>query len=303
MPKRRSKPSRRRKSAIKLPLRAVVTLIIIVAIVAGVWAALHPHEAKYYILTWTKQFPGKPMPTEQPARPIPPTEGSDNLAYGIPGEADCIVDREGYALGYSEYHEQAIWVIYRMTAEEATTKVASRNNNFRKDPAIPTGSATPADYRNSGRDRGHLASAADMAFSNKTMDESFYMSNMSPQAPDFNRGVWKRLEEQVRSFAVEGGDIYIVTGPVLPKIKTVTIGANRVTVPNAYYKVIYDRSPPEKMLGFVLPNESSNRPLKDFAVTVDAVEQLTGLDFFSELPPEKQAQLESSLTVNAWLWD
>ena len=57
------------------------------------------------------------------------------------------------------------------------------------------------------------------------------------------------------------------------------------------------------MLGFVLPNESSNRPLKDFAVTVDAVEQLTGLDFFSELPPEKQAQLESSLTVNAWLWD
>jgi len=155
----------------------------------------------------------------------------DNLALGVPGPADTIVEREGYALGYIEKHEQPAWVIYRMTKAEAITKAAKRGNDFREDPAIPTGSATLADYRRSGYDRGHLAPAADMAFSERTMSESFYMSNMSPQKPAFNRGIWKDLEEQVRQFAISEHDIYVVTGPILPETKTVTIGANRVTVP------------------------------------------------------------------------
>ena len=103
----------------------------------------------------------------------------DNLSLGVPGPADTIIDRPGYALGYIEKHEQPAWVIYRMTADEATTKAAKRGNDFRPDPKIPTGSATLADYRRSGYDRGHLAPAADMAFSGQTMSDSFYMSNMS----------------------------------------------------------------------------------------------------------------------------
>ena len=105
----------------------------------------------------------------------------DNLALGIPGKADTIVDRLGFALGYIEKHEQPAWVIYRMTRTEATTKAAKRSDKFRPDPEIPTGSATLADYRRSGYDRGHLAPAADMAFSAQTMADSFFMSNMSPQ--------------------------------------------------------------------------------------------------------------------------
>ncbi len=188
MPKRKKSSSRKRKSTIKLPLSVVITLIIIAAIVIGVWAALHPYEAKYYVQTWTEQYLGWPTRPTQPAQPIPSTEGSDNLAFGVSGPADCIIDREGYALGYIEYHEQPAWVIYHMTKEESTTKATSRNDNFREDPAIPSGSATLADYRGSGYDRGHLAPAANMAYSVKTMDESFYMSNMSPQRGEFNRG-------------------------------------------------------------------------------------------------------------------
>ena len=235
---KRKKSSRKRKSTIKLPLSVIITLIIIVAIIAGVWAYMHPEEAKYYVQTWTEQYlgwPTRPTQPQQPAQPIPSTEGSDNLAFGVPGPADCIIDREGYALGYSEYHEQARWVIYHMTKAEATTKAASREDNFRPDPEIPTGSATLADYKNSGKDRGHMAPAADMSFSPKTLDESFFMSNMSPQEPDCNRGVWKDLEAQVRSFAITEGDVYVVTGPILPKTKTITIGPNEVTVPSAYY--------------------------------------------------------------------
>lgn len=118
-----------------------------------------------------------------------------------------------------------------------------------------------------------------------------------------NRGIWADLENQIRTFAVSEGDIYVVTGPILPETKTKTIGASKMTVPDAYYKVVYDTTEPEKMIGFILPNENSSKSLKSFAVTVDAVEMATGLDFFSELPQDKQNRLESSIDVNAWKWD
>lgn len=242
-------------------------------------------------------------PKTQTQQPIITVKSNfDNLALGVPGQADSIVDREGYSLGYIELHEQPAWVIYKMTKTEAVTKAAKRGDDFREDPLVPTGSATLADYRRSGYDRGHLAPAADMAFSEKTMSESFFMSNMSPQKPAFNRGVWKELEEQVRQFAIAEGEIYVVTGPILPETKTITIGPGKVTVPQYYYKVIYDLTPPSKMIGFILPNEGSDKPLQDFAVTVDAVEEATGLNFFSLVPQPLQEQLESTISVRDWKW-
>jgi endonuclease G len=231
-----------------------------------------------------------------------PISKYDNLSFGIPGPADTIIDRIGYALGYIEKHEQPAWVIYRMTADEATTKAVKRGDDFRPDPQIPTGSATLADYRSSGYDRGHLAPAADMAFSGQTMSDSFYMSNMSPQKPAFNRGVWMNLEAQIRQFAISEKDIYVVTGPIFPKDKTITVGSNAVTVPPAYYKVVYDLTPPQKMIGFIVPHEGSKASLSSFAVTVDAVEDATGLNFFSTLSEDQQAALEGTITIDAWDW-
>ena len=82
-----------------------------------------------------------------------PASQYDNLTYGVPGKADTIINRPGYALGYIEYHKQPAWVIYIMTREEAITKAVKRTNRFRPDPQIPTGSATLTDYRRSGFDR------------------------------------------------------------------------------------------------------------------------------------------------------
>ena len=229
--------------------------------------------------------------------------GSDNLVLGIPGPADTIIDRPGYALGYCEAHEQAAWVIYRLTAEELRTKVSSRSDDFRADPDIPTGSATPADYKKSGFDRGHMAPAADMAHSARTMSDSFFMSNISPQRPECNRKIWKDLENQVRKFALVEQDVYIVTGPILPKTPSLTIGPNEVTVPDAFYKIVYDQTPPRKMIAFIVPNAGSSAPLQSFVVTVDIVEAKTGLDFFPLLPQPLQEALESSIDINAWGWE
>lgn len=226
----------------------------------------------------------------------------DNLKFGIPGPADTIINREGYALGYIEKHEQPSWVCYIVTKEELSIRAAKRTNNFRADPAIPTGSAHPSDYTRSGFDRGHLAPAADMSFSQQAMSDSFFMSNMSPQRPQFNRGIWGKLEKQIRRFANREGMIVVVTGPILPETPTITIGRNKVTVPEYYYKVVYDLTPPQKMIGFILPNKGSRKDLSEFAVTVDQVEKVTGLDFFNVIPKQRQEELEGSISIKSWSW-
>lgn len=116
-----------------------------------------------------------------------------------------------------------------------------RSNDFRADPLVPSGSATPEDYKHSGYDKGHMAPAADMGWSEITMSESFYMSNMSPQDPMCNRKVWADIENSTREFAKREGSTFIITGPIFStnEVKK-TIGTqNKVTVPDAYYKIIY----------------------------------------------------------------
>ncbi len=224
----------------------------------------------------------------------------DNLKLGVPGMTDVVLDRRGYALGYSEKHEQPLWVAYRLTAEEVQAKNVDRTDDFRIDPYIATGSARQEDYRKSGYDRGHLAPAADLGWSEKTMSESFYFSNMSPQQADFNRGIWRILEAKVRDWAVEHGEIYVVTGPI-PTPTGKVIGSNRVAVPQAYYKVIYAPKS-AAMIGFVLPNLGSSRRIHEYAVSVAAVQSLTGLNFFSNVEKPLQDHLEASYSGEQWSW-
>ena len=141
-----------------------------------------------------------------------------------------------------------------------------------------------------------------MHWSAKTMLESFYMSNMSPQEPSFNRGSWSRLEQAVRRFAYSEGSVFVVTGPIVTEDDTKAIGPNKVRVPGFYYKVIYDETPPEKMIAFILPSKGSKKALDSFVVSVDEVEEATGLDFFSALPKETQERLEFHSEPNMWVW-
>ena len=114
------------------------------------------------------------------------TEIQDLSPKPISGEQ--IINHFGYSLSYNEDHEQANWVFFELTDYEVSG-IEKRKNQFRSDPKVKTKSASLSDYRGSGYDRGHLAPAADMKWSVTTMSESFYMSNMSPQRPSFNRGL------------------------------------------------------------------------------------------------------------------
>ena len=213
---------------------------------------------------------------------------------------DTIINHSAYSLSFNKKFHQANWVAYQLTKSE-TSNLFERENKFVADPLI-SGTDLSLDYEKSGYDRGHLAPAADMGFSKTTMMESFYYTNMSPQLPGFNRGIWKQLEEQTRNWAIEYDSLYIVVGPIFSDSMKI-IGPHRVAVPNAYYKVILDNhKEKEKMIGFVMNNESSKNSLQSFVVTVDSIEVLTGIDFFPLLEDSLESKLESLVLLNTWSW-
>lgn len=230
-------------------------------------------------------------------------EAQDLSTRTDPGTIDYLPVSEGevvrhthYTLSYNVSHKQANWVYY-IPKIKIDTKAAKRTDDFREDPLVGHGSAKPSDYAKSGYDRGHLCPAGDMTLSAEAMSETFYMSNMSPQIPGFNRGIWKSLEEQVRKWG-KRELIYVVTGPVFKSNKG-QIGQNKVTVPGYYYKVIYAPTRQE-MIGFILPNEKTRKTWEDYVVSVDSVENFTGINFFSQLPDSLENRLEARSEYKKW---
>jgi endonuclease G len=206
------------------------------------------------------------------------------------------ISHNNYTLSYSENHEQAEWVYYILNAKRllGSTK---RTNNFKSDNKVSSGSAQPSNYKHTGYDRGHLAPASDMKFSKTTMSESFLMSNISPQNPSFNRGGWKKLETLVRSWA-QNYEIHIVTAGVLNS-KLPKLGSSDVSIPKFFYKIIYAPSE-KKMIGFLMPNIKIKTGLNNFVKSVDEIEEITGIDFFYNLPDEDENFLESNVVYSDW---
>lgn len=223
----------------------------------------------------------------------------EHLIFGIPGDSDLLLSRRGFSLGYSQQHKQALWVCYILTVEDVEKTKVRRSNKFKVDPAVLFRPVLPGDYTHTGFDRGHLAPAADMAYSIETMEHSFYMTNISPQRPGCNRGIWKRLESQIRKWAAKEEKICVVTGPLFQQGDPV-MGKAEIPVPYAFYKAVLDMTPPMKMIAFIVPNQTSRRRIYSFAVTVDHLEKMTGFDFFSELPDEVEEQLEKEADFDVW---
>ncbi|MEJ6794769.1 MAG: DNA/RNA non-specific endonuclease [Flavobacteriales bacterium] len=215
----------------------------------------------------------------------------------LPKSNGELVNHSYYSLSYSEEDEQAQWVYYKLSPQMINGSF-SRTDNFRSDSKVKTSSASKSDYYKSGYDRGHLAPAADMKISHAAMSESFYMSNMSPQNPSFNRGGWKKLESLVRSWVLSEGEMYVVTGGVFNN-NLASIGSNEVSVPSHYYKIIYSEQS-QKMVGLVMPNQKITSHLSFYVVSVDYIEDLTGIDFFHQLNDQVENSLESTKQLSSW---
>lgn len=325
------KKKRRRKQSNKLGIYiAIILVFVIIALIEfGLKKGSEP-QYKYTYNPTTKYESTSSVETYEESSPIQEDvttslKSSDvvvlkeGLEIPICGVVAKRLDHElrkfqNYSLCYRETYEQAEWSAYSLTANQLI-KNADRTNDFRPDNRISTQSASLADYKGSGYDRGHLTPAADMSFSEQAMSETFFMSNMSPQEPQFNRGIWMYLEAQVRKWAERFGRVYVVSGPILDKSadKYKTIGNNKVVVPELYYKVIlvplyedsndFDTPNDSKSvmaIGFIIPNRKCDDSFWNYATSIDNVENMTGLDFFALLDDDIENYIESTYVLSNW---
>ncbi len=228
-------------------------------------------------------------------------DNNEHIFFGYPGHEKIILQRRGYVLGYNPEKKIADWVSYHFT-DAYCVKNIGRTEDFRPDPDLPPEQrAELEDYKGKGYDRGHLAPAADMARDEKTMSESFLLSNMTPQVGiGFNRGIWKKLEEKVREWVKQRKNMYIFTGPIFSDpVHYDTIGPNQIAVPTHFYKIIVSCTEAGENLdaiAFILPNQKNpDNKLSWFITSIDEIEKLTGLNFLNELDLDTEAKLEARI--------
>ena len=209
--------------------------------------------------------------------------------------------REGYTTSYNVETRTPNWVAWHLTASH-TNGPAKRNGiTFQADEEIPEPRVDTYDYMRSGYDRGHMCPAGDNHWSQKAMEQSFLMTNVCPQIPALNSGLWNTIEKQCRTWAQEYGDVYIVCGPIYFNQKHKTIGKNKVQVPEAFFKVVLCLRDEPKAIGFICRNVSTKgRKKTDYVNTVDEVERITGMDFFSLLPDNIEQQIEGYADIKEW---
>lgn len=274
------KTPKRRKKRSQTKIRYIIVILILIPVLYGLY--LYSQQA----ISRTAQ---------------PTIEQYDDLEIPLlrTDQEQQLIRHTGYTVSYNQSWRIPNWVAYELTREE-TKGTEKRGNRFIVDPLTEGYTASNTDYARSGYDKGHMAPAADMKWSSKVMKESFYFSNICPQHPELNRRRWKDLEEKTRDWAIADSAIVIICGPIIgaqPK----TIGKNQVVVPQQFFKVIlslYASSP--RAIGFLFDNERSVAPLSTYAVTVDSIERLTGMDFFAPLPDEFEEQLESAYQAAEW---
>lgn len=259
-----------------------------------------------------------------PSAPAP-VNPAGLFEYGFPGPVSDMATRQALISSYDRRTRNPHWVAEHITPASLAQRQGDRKNSaFVEDPAVPAQfQAKLRDYFRSGYDRGHQVPAADCRWSQRAVDETFYLTNMCPQVGDgFNRDYWAHLEDFCRRLTRRYPSVRVVTGPLyLPRrdpadgkwyVRHEVIGdPPNVAVPTHFYKVIYAEEEDEQTgkkgnakvaLGaFVLPNAPipNDMPLADFEVPLEAVERASGLEFASKLPVQRRKRLcaETSCSI------
>lgn len=216
-----------------------------------------------------------------------------------PGKASRLKRYEGFTVSFNRDNGTPNWSAWELLGSETMGEI-SRSNRFWQDEDID-GCPHTSDYKNSNYDRGHMAPAADMKWSNQAMEDCFSLTNICPQDHALNSGAWKTLEDKCRLWAQRDSAIVIVAGPIYERTDRQRIGYNQVRVPSAFFKVIlapYVESP--RAIGFIYPNRKSPGNMRDYSMTVDEVERITGYDFFSALPDDLENEIERVTSFEEW---
>lgn len=211
--------------------------------------------------------------------------GYQELSHELKPMALPVIERKGYTVAYDTRGKIPYWTHEHLTAESLQKLAKREDASFQEDPDVyrPHRSCL-ADYKKSGFDRGHIVPAGDEGFSKEALQETFYLSNICPQHPKFNRGIWKALEEHVRTLVKTVGPVEVVSGPLFLSheegekrfVTYEVIGKNEVAVPTHFFKVIKTE---EKRWAYVLPNKPLVGKLDDFVFPIERLEKISGIRF------------------------
>ncbi len=266
---------------------------------------------------------------EDKTPPVPPVNvqdtiptRDDNMALGNPSNAatdpsspsNYLMVKPQFVLSYNSSKGEANWASWHLS--RAWKGTAARQDDFRKDPELPSNFFSPSStsYSGSGYDRGHLCPSDDRDGSIADNSATFVMTNMIPQAPNLNRISWLALEDYGRKLVTQGNEMYIVaggygTGGVASSTSSLvnSINNGQIEVPAYTWKIlvvlpvgkndISRITADTRVIAVAMPNRFDVNDLSwgNYRVSVDALEQSTGLDFLSEVPVGIQAAIESKV--------
>ena len=239
-------------------------------------------------------------------------------------KGDMRLCRIAYNLSYNKETRQPNWVAWRLTRNHTDGPFSRKGvpyydecgkaigigsfsdeivrGDYFIDMDVPTPRQEHIDWKEhpSGIDHGHMCPAADCKWDKGAINQSFLLTNMCPQDHDLNGGDWDKLENKCRTWAKRYGEIYIVAGPIFKNDEKRYFGVNKIPIPDAFFKVVLCTSGNPKALGFIFPNNGTKHNIQDYVLSVDKVENTTGIDFFSELPDEIEAEIEAYSNFEDW---
>lgn len=239
-----------------------------------------------------------PLPNENPLIFGNPSNATADIA----NENNYLMQKPQYTLSYNRSKATPNWVAWRL--DSSWIGSTPRQDDYRPDPALPAGwyQVLSEDYGGSGYDRGHMCPSGDRTNSVANNSATFLMTNFIPQLSANNQGPWEEFESYCRTLANQGKEIYIFTGPYG---SNGTIAQGRITVPRYTWKValVLDNGTNDlsrvgkgtRTIGILVPNFGPldiNAPWRNFRVSVDTVERLTGHDFFTNVPKNSQELME-----------
>lgn len=218
----------------------------------------------------------------------------------IPDEQpEIMAHYTGFTVSFNPSRHIPNYVVWELTGAEAAGELARKSKFFTDKDVL--GCPSPDDYKNSGFDRGHMAPAGDMKWSEEAMADSHVMTNICPQDHSVNGGRWSTLEKKCRQWAARDSALVIVCGPVMTDEMPQTIGRSKVSVPRRFFKIVAaPYADPPRAIAFVVPNFYTADGLESMACSVDDVEALTGYDFFACLPDEIENRMESEANFRYW---
>ena len=217
--------------------------------------------------------------------------------------AEQILKRAGYTCSYNQDTRNANWVAWHLTKEHTDGPWSRKGLPYIEDSDVIGAKQELSDWNNHNLniDHGHLCPAGDNKWDKEAMIESFLLTNMCPQNSKLNQGIWETLESRCRGWARHYGVVYITAGPIFYSKNYKTIGANKIGIPDAFYKVVLCLTKKPKALGFIFPNvEPEYDNIKDYMYSVDEVENITKIDFFHNMEDSIENIIEASSNLNNW---